>query len=129
MIDILHSTNSQMQMPLREGSFIIIFFNSFYFSLISKINGYVSLVVVPNGTIHMVTHNIPENAQNGRMISATDKKPFQENMQHQPSGTCNHSNHVIPYDHPIQSTVGNNNNNSKNNNRKKIALVENLVGK
>jgi len=89
MLDILNS-----QMPLRE-------------------------VAVPNETLRMVTHNIPENAQNGRMISATDKRPFQENMQHQPSGRCGH---VIPYDHPIQST---DNNNGKN--HRKIALVENLV--
>lgn len=71
-------------------------------------------VAAPNGTLRMVSHDIPENAQNGRMISATDKKPFQESMQHQP-GKCGH---VIPYDHPVPD-------NSKNN--RKVALVENLV--
>ncbi|CAI2187701.1 11394_t:CDS:2 [Funneliformis geosporum] len=72
----------------------------------------------------MVTHKIPENAQNGGMIPATDNNHFQENI-HQPS-----LGHAIPCDqqkhpkHPNKTSIKNNNN-CKND--RKVVLVENLV--
>jgi len=104
MLDIIYSSIPVTQIPLREA--------------------------VPNGKVCMVTHKIPENAQNGRMISATDNNHFLENMQHQPSlGTFGH---VIPCDHPKHPKYPNKTktnttttNNCKNN--RKIILVESLV--